>query len=129
MKFYEISEVKVEIVRPPRHLKAANIATEEVQTWTVFEFLKFIVRWDFGESLPNLSLCLRLFLTICVSLASCEKSFPKLKLIKNYLRSTMSQARLNSLAIISIEYERAKNVTFEDVIDRYADGKARRKRM
>ncbi|RUM29574.1 MAG: hypothetical protein DSY42_06210 [Aquifex sp.] len=126
--FDEISEdeVKVEIVRLRRHLKAAKLTTEEVYTWTVLQFLKFIVKWDFGESLPNLSLCLRLFLTICVSVASCERSFSKLKLIKNYLRSTMSQARLNSLAIISIENERAKNVNFDDVIDKFADAKARR---
>ena len=43
------------------------------------------------------------FLTICVSVASCERSFSKLKLIKSYLRSTMAQARLSSLAILSIE--------------------------
>ncbi len=41
----------------------------------------------------------------------------------------MSQARLNSLALISIEYERAKNVTFDNVIDKFADAKSRRKRM
>jgi hypothetical protein len=42
-------------------------------------------------------------LIIPVKVASAENSFSKLKLIKSYLRSTLSQKRLNELAIISIE--------------------------
>ena len=34
----------------------------------------FIVEWDFVESLPNLTLSLKLLLTICVSIASCDGS-------------------------------------------------------
>ena len=34
-----------------------------------------------------------------------ERSFSKLKLIKSYLRSTMSQKRLSELVILSIENE------------------------
>jgi hypothetical protein len=38
-----------------------------------------------------------------VIVASAEISFSKLKLLKNYLRSTMSQDRLNGLATLCIE--------------------------
>ena len=38
-----------------------------------------------------------------VTVASAERSFSKLKLIKNYLRSTMTQERLTTLSTISIE--------------------------
>ncbi|XP_012844359.1 PREDICTED: zinc finger MYM-type protein 1-like [Erythranthe guttata] len=37
------------------------------------------------------------------NVASAERTFSKLKLIKSYLRSTMSQERLNGLAMLSIE--------------------------
>ena len=82
---------------------------------------------DFRESLPNVTEALKLFLTICVSVASCERSFSKLKLIKNYLRSTMSQSRLTSLAIISVENETAKHENFDELIKRFAEVKARKK--
>ena len=38
-----------------------------------------------------------LYLTLPVTVASAERSFSKLKLIKTYLRSTMCQVRLSSL--------------------------------
>ncbi|ESO02950.1 hypothetical protein HELRODRAFT_81101, partial [Helobdella robusta] len=75
---------------------------------------------------PYLSVSLQLFLTICVSVASCERSFSKLKIIKNYLRSTMGQSRLSDLAILSIERDLAKEVDFDEVIDKFASLKARK---
>ena len=41
----------------------------------------------------------------CYTVAFAERNFSKLKLIKSYLRSTMSQKRLSKLAILSIENE------------------------
>ncbi|KAF7647612.1 hypothetical protein LDENG_00169780, partial [Lucifuga dentata] len=57
------------------------------------------------ESLTNFVVTLRIFLTITVSTASCERSFSKLKLIKTYQRSTTSQERLSNLAILANERE------------------------
>ena len=57
------------------------------------------------ESFPNACIAFRILLTIHVTIASTEISFSKLKLIKSYLRSTMSQEELSGLAILSIEKE------------------------
>ena len=40
-----------------------------------------------------------IFVTLPVTVASAERSFSKLKLIKNYLRSSISQDRMDSLTI------------------------------
>ncbi|KAF0753263.1 Zinc finger MYM-type protein 1 [Aphis craccivora] len=61
-----------------------------------------------------------------VTVASGEKSFSKLKLIKTYLRSTIAQATLTSLATLSIENAIAQNVDFSELIKVFADKKARK---
>nr|CAH7713145.1 unnamed protein product [Callosobruchus chinensis]CAH7732797.1 unnamed protein product [Callosobruchus chinensis]CAH7756156.1 unnamed protein product [Callosobruchus chinensis] len=61
-----------------------------------------------------------------VTVASCERSFSKLKLIKTYLRSTMGQERLSGLAILSIEGDIARLLSYENVIKNFAMRKARK---
>ncbi|XP_026483030.1 zinc finger MYM-type protein 1-like [Ctenocephalides felis] len=78
-------------------------------------------------SFPEMCTALLLFLTIPVTTASAERSFSKLKLIKNYLRNSMGQHRLSNLAILSIENTMARSLNFDDVIDTFAEQKARRK--
>jgi hypothetical protein len=68
----------------------------------------------------------RLFHTMSVTVASGERSFSKLKLIKMYLRSTMSQERLTNSAILSIENEITKNIDFEDIIEDFASKNSRK---
>ena len=58
-----------------------------------------------------------------VTVASGERSFSKLKLIKTYLRSTVSQKRLNSLAMISVESEIAKSIEYESILKNSANKK------
>ena len=119
-------ELLLEIPRLRRHLKAAEIDLKEAEDWSVLDVLKFVAEWDFIESLPYLTLSLRLFVTICVSVASCERSFSKLNLIKNYLRSTMGQSRLSDLAMLSIESDSAQEIDFDDVINKFSVLKARK---
>lgn len=61
-----------------------------------------------------------------VTNCSGERSFSKLKRIKNELRSTMFQGRLNSLSLMSIECELLENIDFEDVVNDFAHLKSRR---
>ncbi|KAI4827736.1 hypothetical protein KUCAC02_031108, partial [Chaenocephalus aceratus] len=67
-----------------------------------------------------------LFLTLPVTVATAERSSFKLKLIKNYLRSTMGQERLSGLALLSIESDRAKKLDIQRILDEFAERKARR---
>ncbi len=69
------------------------------------------------SSFSDMCTVLVLFLTIPVTVASAERSFSKLKLIKNYLRSTMSQNRLSGLAIPSIENARSRELNTKDIVN------------
>uniref|UniRef100_A0AAV2KYQ8 HAT C-terminal dimerisation domain-containing protein n=1 Tax=Knipowitschia caucasica TaxID=637954 RepID=A0AAV2KYQ8_KNICA len=75
---------------------------------------------------PNCEIALRVLLTIPVTVASGERSFSKLKLIKNYLRTSMSQDRLCGLALLSIEKEIASKLDYKDLIAEFAAKKARK---
>ncbi|KAL3973698.1 hypothetical protein ACER0C_024905 [Sarotherodon galilaeus] len=55
-----------------------------------------------------------------VSSASCERTFSALRMIKNYLRSTMTEERLSNLSILSIESKRTKALDLDEFVRRFA---------
>ena len=73
---------------------------------------------------PQICICLRIFLSIPVSVASGERSFSKLALIKI---SIVSQERLNSLMLLSIEHTLSRTLDYEDLIDTFSQKRARKK--
>ena len=93
---------------------------------TAFDVLQWLAKSCLLDSTPYICLCLKLCLTVVVSIASCERSFSKLKMIKSYLRSTMSDDRLSALSILSIEGDYVQRLDFEDIIANFASAKARK---
>ena len=83
------------------------------------EVLQFIQKYNLGNSVPNIVIMLRIFVTFAVSVATCEGSFSKLKLIKNYLRSSMSALRLRNLAKLSIEQQLTDKINFDIAIEEF----------
>ena len=88
--------------------------------------LKYLSKFSLFDVFPNLWIALRILLTLPVSVASGERSFSRLKLIKNFLRSTMGQIRLNELGLLSIENDVARRIDFTDVISSFANEKSRK---
>ncbi|KAK9697609.1 hypothetical protein RND81_08G048500 [Saponaria officinalis] len=91
------------------------------KTAEIIEFLKRL-----KDCYPNIWIAYRIIFTIPVSVASAERSFSKLKLIKSYLRSTMSHDRLNGLTMISIERDMVKHLDYESLMNDFAEKKANR---
>ncbi|KAL8548245.1 hypothetical protein ACS0TY_007532 [Phlomoides rotata] len=75
---------------------------------------------------PNAYIAYKILLTIPVTVASAKRSFSKLKIIKTFIRSTMSQYRLNELAMLSIEKELTEQVDYTYVINAFAAKTVRR---
>lgn len=88
--------------------------------------LQYIFENNLISTFPNVTIALRILLTLPVSVATGERSFSKLKIIKNYLRSTMIQERLSNLAIISIEHEILDSLNMHQTISEFAALKARK---
>ena len=87
------------------------------------EILKILKRHD---CFPNASIAYRIMLTIPVTVASAERSFSKLKLLKSYLRSTMTQERLNDLAMIALESDMLEKIDYERIIEDFISKNAQR---
>ena len=94
---------------------------EEIST--PIEVLSYIKTLD---SFLNVYIAYRILLTILVTVATAERSFSKLKLLKSYLKSTMLQDKLNELAILSIESKVLELSDYKTLINSFAAKKARK---
>lgn len=89
------------------------------EMWTTERLYKIIIDNNVASTFPNVLTALKMYRCLMISNASGERSFSKLKLIKNCLRSTMGQARLNALSIMSIEYEILKDIPFDTILNEF----------
>ncbi|GBM61243.1 hypothetical protein AVEN_145419-1 [Araneus ventricosus] len=93
---------------------------------TLEQLLQFIVSYGDKSVFPNFRIALHILLTIATSIASCERSFSKLKLILSYVRASMGQKRLCDLALFSIEKAVTEKTDFNEIINTFASLKARK---
>jgi hypothetical protein len=97
-------------------LKVMKLSLPE-RSMSSMEIFEYVGQMD---SYPNISNAYRILFTVPVTVASAERSFSKLKLMKNYLRSTMSQDRLNGLATLCIEKKLLNEVDSNTIINEFA---------
>lgn len=64
---------------------------------------------------PNIYIFLKICLTLPIGSVATERSFSKLKIIKNRLRSTMANTRLEGLMTISCEND--IEINYDEVLD------------
>jgi hypothetical protein len=81
------------------------------------------------SSVPKLATPCVLFTTLPVTAASAERCFSNLIVIKTYLRSSISQERLDGLTLLAIENEAAKELDTNDLLHKFADNKARKSKL
>ena len=78
------------------------------------------------SSFPNVEITLRMYLVLMISNCSAERSFSKMKLIKNRLRTSMCNDRLFHLSLMSIEADILREINFEDLVNELARKKPRK---
>ena len=110
----QVEEVRTELLTAKQML----VSTEGLKTlYDVYDQLGTV-----PLGFPQLMECLRIAMAFGVTSASAERSFSSLKRVKTYLRSTMTQERLNSLALLYIERELSNTLweSMDDVILTFA---------
>ncbi|XP_065060569.1 uncharacterized protein LOC135687841 [Rhopilema esculentum] len=95
-----------------------------VKSMTVREIAKFV--YSRRHIYPASNTAYTFLQTAPITVASNERFFSKLKLVKTKLRSTMLQDRLESLMLISCEKDFSENVNLEDVVKNWIHLKNRR---
>jgi len=123
MKLYELYEYN-ELYDLYEEIE--NLSVYVASDMNALDILQYLLSNDLINIFPNLSISLRILLTMPVTVATGERSFSKLKIIKNYLRSTMKQERLTNLSIISIEREISKNLDITDIVNEFSIKKSRK---
>lgn len=109
------------------HFKGYLISKLKTESMTILEMQQFIIENKVQEVFPYIEIATRMFLSIPASNCSAERSFSALKRIKNYLRSKLNEELLNDYAILHIEAELVKTIEFDEVIDKFASTKTRKK--
>ena len=93
------------------------------------DVLDYLIKTDGILMYPEVVKGLLLYLTLPCTTASAERSFSKLKLIKSYLRTAMSDTRLNSLAILSIEKNESMKIDIKNVVNVFTSRNAFRRQF
>ncbi|XP_008183353.1 uncharacterized protein LOC100574093 [Acyrthosiphon pisum] len=100
---------------------------ESVSTKSVLYLCQIMKDNSLLDIYPYVNIALRMFLCVPASNTSAERSFSTLKRVKSYLRSSMNDNRLNSLAILNIESQLTTSLNYDEIIEDFARSKARRK--
>ena len=95
------------------------------EQWEMFLY-RIIEENNLQCTFPNVEVVLRIYLVLMVSNCSGERSFSKMKLIKNRLRTSMTQSRLSGLALLSIESDLLRSLDFSQVVEKFAATKSRK---
>lgn len=78
-----------------------------------------IIEDDVQTVIPSIEIILRIFLSLFVTNVPDERAFSKLKLIKYTLRNSMTDEKLNTLSLMSIENEILNSLDLDRIIEEF----------
>ncbi|GBP38670.1 hypothetical protein EVAR_27857_1 [Eumeta japonica] len=88
-----------------------------------FELLQYLCKHYLQEAFPNVSIALGIYYTLPTTSASSERSFRKLKIIKTFLPSTISQERLSGIENPAVRNKTAFQKDFDQLIQSFVEKK------
>lgn len=88
-----------------------------IKTPSALKCLQIIHDNKLNSVFPNVEVAYRLYLCLPVANCSAERAFSNLNRVKNELRSTMKNPRLNALALMTIERSLLRELTVDEVIE------------
>ena len=128
VNLYSLSdaEIKTEVEKLasafPKDFRESSVFAEEIIQFVAFAKLRScvtpsqeaILLHDEGlaDTFPSVNVALRIYLSMMVTNCSGKRSFTKLALIKNHLRTSMTDGKLSALCLLDVESSVIKKDTF-----------------
>ena len=103
---------------PPKDLSPGS--NTDVNQENYITVLKVLSKFNLQSAFPQLYRLYKILVTLPIGSTKCERTFSKLKYVKNRLRSTMGQQRLNSLMLINVEQELTVSLDYDELINSFA---------
>lgn len=119
----EALKVQLETLRT--HFAAVQKTAEHVTFSDVLVYLRSLstaMRSMFSEVVT----LVKLLLVMPATNATSERSFSALRRVKTYLRTTMTQCRLNSLMVLHVHKERTDSLELAAIANEFATSRERR---
>ena len=85
------------------------------------DVINFMKSSEMKTFLSEIGIVLKLVLVLPATNAQSERTFSKLKFIKDYLRTTMKQPRLNHLMICNIYREELDNLSISEIANQFVE--------
>ena len=120
-QFLNLRKLQIELTTIYNAEEFRNIAS-------AVSLFKFIKDNNLQDTFSEVTRLLEILITIPMTSSEAERCFSTLKRIKTFLRNSMSQERLNALAMLSIERDLINEIRDFNyqVIDKFAHQKERR---
>ena len=95
---------------------------------SIFDLKRYFLSLSPGQAslLSQIRRLLQLILIMPATNATSERSFSTLRQLKNYLRTTMAQERLNHLMIMHVHKERTDKLDLKSVLNDFVAGSEHR---
>lgn len=84
---------------------------------TLLELQHYISR--ISDAFYEMNRLLKIACTMPITTCSCERSFSTLRIVKNYLRTSTIESRLQNLMILGVHSSRAKKINFNEIVDKF----------
>jgi len=76
--------------------------------------------------IANVTTLIKLILVMPATNATSERSFSAMRRLKNYLRMTMTQERLNNLMLMHVHKTKTDNLNLETIVNEFVSFKEQR---
>ena len=122
-KFY-VSDIKEHLLKSQLLTFHTNFPREEhVNLNNIIEFMK---RPGMTQLLSEISIILKLILVLPATNATPERMFSNLRHVKDYMRTTTTQPRLNHLMVLKIYKEQTDNLSLPKIGQEFVNSNERR---